>query len=193
MYKIVLENRYGIKFPTADRIWFAILAIIIIPLAFFVYKGIQKTSEKKSYYCVVVHKYQDQLADKSGDTYRLEKKLIVKFDSLDEKKDFVVTADTYLSVKEGDRVSFKMSNDEMNKVSHWIGSLSGVGIILLLINSIALLVKFYEWISHIYNTYTIKLVRVPSAWTIRQRKKVDPYGEEVWDDKQWWFANRKRK
>jgi len=158
--------------------WFTILLVTILPVLMFTGKRCEKIEGKKDYSGIVKYRYQDELRDKGNDVYSIQKKLIVKFDSVEKTKEILVTADTYFSVKVGQRVTFNMTNQDMGKISAGYQIVTIFCCIILIANVLALLVFMIIFIVHVFNNYNLKFVNIN---IFKLRKEIDPYGEEDWD------------
>lgn len=106
------EDDRGQPKPWYTFVW--ILATILwVVVIINLYKQTHFYEVHKNYDGKVIHLYEEPRNDKYGNTIEIERFLIVKFDSVVEPFEVLVTPNTYFSSQEGKRVSFSLSNRDI--------------------------------------------------------------------------------
>lgn len=180
MYKLVRKNIYeGIE--KSDKIWFFVLTLLMIPITYSAIIVIKHDNLKRDHSGYLIRKYEERLKNKNGDEYDIRRNFIVKFDSIEKPIEIGVTANTYFSIKEKQRVTFQMKDGELGIKTTKFKILSSITIISFLIIDFIFLIYIINIISSLCSDYKIVNVRKQKR-LLKKYKMIDPYGEENWDN-----------
>lgn len=180
MYKLVRKNIYeGIE--KSDKIWFFVLTLLMIPITYSAIIVIKHDNLKRDHSGYLIRKYEERLKNKNGDEYDIRRNFIVKFDSIEKPIEIGVTANTYFSIKEKQRVTFQMTEGELGNQTTGYKLFATISIVSFIIIVIIFPIYIVNIINSLYYDYKIVNVRKQKR-LLKKYKMIDPYGEENWDN-----------